>query len=470
TDRAKDDAAAPARPTGFGARAPKPTKLATVEATVAEVARQTANADTALTPADVNGDARPDFITRDDGRSSLLISSPGPWARVPVRMLAGNQVEALPDLDGDGLGDFRTLAGVFVTDALLGGTPSTLDLRAQRPHSPRDLDLGSSNAPVFSALQAFAQPVGAVADVTGDGRTELALDASGTLVYASEDVTPGRRATLADFGPVRVYRGQFDGFTFSSGEGEAYDAVREDQQAGISGNVFAKRIVTVRASDLNKTPNVARPIELRTADGRGTTLSSVTFTAAGVARLVDHDPASGASVVALAELGPCRRPYDPFANRKEQRKNQGYERCIDHLVRVDADGNVRADVSLPRLDDERLTGTFIADGPDADALADLAITARGSMTSSPELTPERPTDGGTVALLPSSRTGALKITDLPVLAERGVMLQSLTAYSSASGADGTRWFAGAFQTMTEARSEKELDALRQRVGLVIQAP
>ncbi len=455
---------------GRAARGPK---LATVEATVTEIARQPAMSQASLTPSDMNGDARPDLLVgsaSDPTSGAALLASAGTgWTSVPIRAAPSTLIEALPDLDGDGLGEFQTETGVIVTDALAGPNPASINLRKTRKLSPRDLDLGASNAPAFQALQVFAAPFGALTDVTGDGRAELAFDFGGGIVYASEDIVHGRRARRADFAPVGFDQSGFGGLDFSVSDGAAPEATADAQQTGVTSLVRGRELVTVRPTDLNRRSTVARAVEIRTSSASGAVIARRTFQATGVALLVDHDPQTGESIVVLADVGPCRRTSDQYLPRPKK-PGVKRKRCTDRLVRVLGDGTVASTVSFPRLEDELVDGTFIPDGRDADALPDIAVTAASSTSTAPLDPPARPTDGGTVALLASDRTGLIGIGDLPVFAEQGKILQSLVGYSSTVTADGVRWLAGGFQTKATASSFKELDALKQRVGLVSQTP
>ncbi|MBJ7472148.1 MAG: hypothetical protein JHD16_12650 [Solirubrobacteraceae bacterium] len=390
---------------------------------------------------DVNGDRVPDvYFTEYTPEYERLL-------RLGVRDVGGTLATAsltldddsfalsdakpVPDLDGDGRAELVSQAGVIVTDAFAGGVPGSIDLRSLRPQSPRDLDLGIAADGLASSLATASEPRGAVPDVTGDGRPEPVLATIGvSAIYPSEAIAPGRRSRLAltinlagmddtsldDFAVLSRLSG-----SLSSGLAGP-DAAEADTGALLVGRTF----VSLEAVSPTASTRSVRRFALRRATGDGTGgLVTMTFTATGFPRLVDYDPASGDSLVAVYAPGRCTRARP----------------CIDRLLRIASDGTVVSTIDA-RRDRLSVDASFIADGPDADADVDVALWIVGSYEalSPPSWIRERTL---LTSVLPSTATGQVAPQTLPVLAADGRPLRrDITQPSSVVLPDGSRWLGG----------------------------
>lgn len=424
-------ASASTRVVASGAAAPT-----TAEASLSRLATYSAD-EVASLAGDLNGDGRPETLLNnafdETPRPRLVVSKVGGTATtIPFRTDRNDfefVVETVPDLDGDGRDELSGGNGVFITDALAApALPARIDVRALRPTSPRDLDLGVENRDnLFSSLLTASEPLGTVADGTGDGRPELVVDSDGiSAIFPSQAVVPGIRSRLAQVFPLAW----LDELKLEDLSDEALDAALsgrfiDDMQATSAAAtpgsvVVGGRFVSLAAADTTIAPTRPRTFLLRTFGGGSVPTATTSFSATGVPLLLDHDPASGDSLVALFQRTSC-----------------GKRRCLDRLLRLNAAGQAVSVIAVRRSEDQ-LSATFISDGPDGDSAVDAALW-RGFGRSVGGV--ESAGDNGSIAVLTSAQTGSRKLASLPVLARGGKPVQALGRISSSVLPNGSRWLA-----------------------------
>ncbi|MBJ7470607.1 MAG: hypothetical protein JHD16_04870 [Solirubrobacteraceae bacterium] len=404
---------------------------------------------------DVNGDGRPEVIVNNQfderPRPKLIVSSPtGAATPIPIRADVDDFeliVNSVPDLDGDGRDELQAGASVIVTDALAAAAlPSRIDFRSVRPISRRDIDLGiATSSSALSGLLTADTPRGTVPDSTGDGRPEIVL-AQGTIaaIFPSQAIVPGVRSRLAQTYPLALLD---DISSEDISPADAANLERRDIQAQFAANgaepvVVGGRLVNLAPADAAASVSGPRTFRLTTYAAGPLPLATASFSATGIPLLLDHDPASGDSLVALFERASCGRR----------------QRCLDRVLRVSATGSLRSVVAARRNDDD-LYATFITDGPDADALVDVAIS-RGTRSS-----PRRALtagDGGTIAILTSAQTGSTRLSKLPVLSRGRTPIRVISPPTSQVLPNGSRWLGaqtserrrdrtGVFSTLAQRR-------------------
>lgn len=351
-------------------------------------------------------------LRRDAELFEDLFFAPAPWT---------------PDLDGDGRGEVLAGSGVLVTDAFAKGLPSTLDLRRLRPTSARDLDLGIASDGLLSSLATVTEPLGSVSDVTGDGRREPVLGTTGiSAIFSSEAIAYNRRSRLALTTPLAwpddttlddVYEApELSQAAFGT------DPVRQ-AKADAGALVRAGRLITLMPTDPVAKRHTARTFVVRSTDASGNVIELATVAATAAPRLVDHDPASGDSLIVLYAPGACEKERE----------------CSDRVVRVGAGGQVRAEFTLRR--DRIFEVTFAPDGPDSDDAVDIAAWfGGGTMWTRGRAPSWLKGRDGTISIFPSTLTGTVDPLGQPVLASAGgAPLRSVHRIESVALDDGARW-------------------------------
>ncbi len=408
---------------------------------------------------DLNGDGRPETLVNnlydETPRPRLVVSQgAGSATSVPIRADKNDYellMDSVPDLDGDGRDELANGKGVLITDALAAPTlPAQIDLRALRPTSPRDLDLGlETDDDLFASLLTTSEPLGSVADTTGDGRPEPVLELDGlTAIFPSQAIAPGVRSRLAQVFPLAGLDDLDDEGTSEEALSDAsLDALLngrflDDMQAMNAADnagavVVGGRLVALSPADPAIAPTRPRTLLLRTFGGGSVPTATTSFSATGIPLLLDHDPASGDSLVALFQRTTCG------AKR----------RCLDRVLRINAAGQAQSVIAMRRSTD-RVDATFIADGPDADSAVDAAIW-RGSGRSTRDV--KSAGDNGSIAVLTSAQAGSRQLRSLPVLTRGGKPVQALGRVSSTVLPNGSRWLAA--QTSERGRKRTGTYAL-----------
>lgn len=417
-------AADPARPQA-AARAAR--ARAQVEAALTTV-QQPASWDDAALVHDLNGDGTPDAIgspveARD--KPVLAVSDGASWRQVPLRFprrLTDRKLvtvpDVVPDVTGDGRAELRTEDGRFVTDAFTSGWPATIDLRAERSARGSDLDLGGSSP---AAKERWWQPVGALADRTGDGRPEPVLrHASATAVFASQDVAVGRRNALAapyplDFGRTYPFGEEEDNLDFFGPDTEAMLVGLPDETTIVRGG----KLVSLDLLDRAAKPSSPRRFAVRIRDADGAMSASSTVRLRGAVRLLDADPARGEAVVGTAG-SRCVWVADEIT-------------CLTAVHRVDARSGAVGSAVQGRF---LIGGALVADGPDADTRQELALW--GDLGAG----------AAGLGVLGSTATGIVPSTDVPALVTGGDPLQLLGDTTLIELPGGSRWLGSAVARTT----------------------
>lgn len=380
--------------------------------------------------ADVNGDGRADFWSDEVsfalGVSALNSSAgtvfvSGPSGLQPHRVqLSGtaasafdgeefdSEISAIDDVTGDGLGELVVDLGE--RHALIPGERAWGE-QAAPISTPNAADLDPADLLLQPSSSSPGAPYGALDDVTGDGRRELAAtDDFGTWqAVASSDLLSGGPTRLAAVAravptPSALVRArQFAG-----------TAPRFDPRGRvIAGQMVALSWPTVAT---RKAPTGKVTIAVRDALGRDVR-PPATATVPGNALLLDYDRRSGDALL-LGVTPQCTSPW---------RRGRAPKGCTQTVVRVRADGSVRQTLALPRSTRDTpaaQTARFIGDGPDADGDVEVILTQDGL-----ELSAVESVKAGTVAardfataspkLLSERRVGSTGLRFIPVVSPDG---------------------------------------------------
>lgn len=349
--------------------------------------------------ADVNGDGAVDYWTDEwngqrsgplRGSSAGMVLVSGPAGLTPHRVdlpgtdYVNSDISAIADVTGDGIGelivDQEERHGVIPGSANWTGTNYPLV-------APDLTDFGPQDRMLRLALSSPGAPFGALDDVTGDGKAEIAAadDSGAWFSIASQGLLQGAVTDLPSFTRPVQPPGDLLGLAMTDPGAPHVSPVTRI----IGGQAIGLRWPVAATT---KAPTGTVSITVKDALGRDLR-PAITLQTPGNALLLDYDPASGDALL-LAASASCTYGYFAIPDIGD---------CEYTLLRIGADGKIQqrllSGVASTSGGGPLLTGArFLPDGPDADTRLDVAISEGVD----------------SVALLTSTASGEIKPSSLPV--------------------------------------------------------